>query len=65
MNTATYPQKWQPRAWWTVLMRGLAPSAVMAAAVGLLMGSPASSVLAPVVAGRRKRWTGASPAPQV
>ena len=41
MNTATdlHQKKWQPRAQWTVLMRGVAPRAVMAAAVGLLMGT--------------------------
>lgn len=48
MNTATYLQrkKWQARARWRVLMRGLAPRAVMAAAMGLLMGFPAPAVYA-------------------
>lgn len=48
MNTATYLQqkKWQPRARRRVLMRGLAPRAMMAAGVGLLMGFPAPVVYA-------------------
>ena len=42
MNTAIYlPQKqWQPGDRWRLLMRGLAPRAVIAGALGLLVGLP-------------------------
>ena len=48
MNTAIYlPQKqWQPRDRWRLLMRGLAPRALMAGALGLLVGLPPPVVYA-------------------
>jgi collagen triple helix repeat protein len=48
MNTASYlPQKqWQPRDRWRLLMRGLAPRALMAGALGLLVGLPPPVVYA-------------------
>ncbi|MDQ3774443.1 MAG: hypothetical protein M3461_08825 [Pseudomonadota bacterium] len=48
MNTAIYlPQKqWQPRDRWRLLMRVLAPRALMAGALGLLVGLPPPVVYA-------------------
>ena len=48
MNTAIYlPQKqWQPGDRWRLLMRGLAPRALMAGALGLLVGLPPPVVYA-------------------